>query len=138
MQNEETIMNFIKKHNLAVLATSSRDGKPEAATIEFSETQDLELIFDTFSSYRKYKNLKDNPNVAVVIASGQTSVQYEGIAHELNGKELEKYQKIHVKKLPDSEKFIKMEGIKVFKIIPKWIRYTDVSASPWKQFEIKF
>lgn len=137
-RNKKFVLDFIKKHTLAVLATASLDGKPEAAVVEFSENENLEIIFDTFSSFRKYGNLKKNPHVAVVIGSGNIAVQYEGIAVELNGTELTECKKIHIKKLPDSEEFTRMDGIKFFKIIPKWIRYTDVSASPWKEFEVIF
>ena len=109
----------MKKHTLAVLATTTEDGKPEAAVIEFSEKDNFELIFDTFSSFRKYKNLKSNKNVAVVIGWDENiTIQYEGTAIELHDKELQEYVEIHVNKLPDAKKFIKMKGIKFFKIIP--------------------
>lgn len=141
MENDEkkkSILDFIKKHRLAVLATTSPENKPEAAVIEFSEKDNFELIFDTFSTFRKYKNIQLNSDVAVVIGRDDITVQYEGEVVELKGDELKEYQKIHITKLPDSSKFVEMEDIKFFKIIPKWIRYTDVSVSPWKEFEITF
>lgn len=50
----------------------------------------------TLSTYRKYKNLQDNPRVSFVIGwDDDISVQYEGIAVELKGEELKKYQNIH-------------------------------------------
>jgi len=136
---ERRILNFVKKHKLAVLATINNEGKPESSVIEFSEKNNLELIFDTFSSFRKYKNIKSNPEVAIVIGWDENiTIQYEGTATELKDKELQESINLHINKLQDAKKFVGMEGIKFFKITPKWIRYTDISNEPWEIFEIKF
>lgn len=138
-EKKKLILDFIKRHNLAVLATTTPENKPEAAIVEFSEKDNLELIFDTFFTFRKYKNLQSNTNVAVVIGRDEDkTVQYEGEAIELKDNELKECQKIHVTKLPDAAKFVEMKDIKFFKIIPKWARYTDVSKHPWKEFEVTF
>lgn len=137
--DRKTILDFIKKHTLAVLATATPDGKPGASVIEFSETDNFELIFDTFEHFRKYKSLKDNPYVAVVIGwDKDITVQFYGKATKLQIDELERYQKIHIKKLPDSAKFVNMKGIKYFKVIPELIKYTDLNFHPWKIIEISF
>ena len=52
---------------LGVLATVALDGSPEAALMGVVTTPELELIFDTVKSSRKYPNLKNNPRVAWVI-----------------------------------------------------------------------
>ena len=84
-QNKKLISDFIKKHNLAVLATVDSEGKPEAAVIKFSVRDELNLIFDTSNRFRKYENLKNNRNAAVVIGWDQNiTVQYEGITYELS------------------------------------------------------
>jgi len=133
------ILNFIKKHTLAVLATTAPNGKPEASVIEFSERDNFELIFDTFSTFRKYKNLKRNASVAVVIGwDDNITVQYEGVVEELSGKELQECVKVHIAKCPDTKKFVNQKNIKFFKIIPKWIRYSDLNVDPWKVFEVNF
>ncbi|AJF62809.1 MAG: Pyridoxamine 5'-phosphate oxidase [archaeon GW2011_AR20] len=138
-EKKELILNFIKKHTLAVLSTISSKSKPEAAVIEFSEKNNLELIFDTFKNFRKYNNLKGNNNVAVVIGWDKNiTTQYEGIAVEINNRELTEYQKIHITKLPNAEKFLHMAGIKFFKIIPKWIRYSNLNTNPWEIIELSF
>src|SRR5688572_23078061 len=93
----EKILQFIKKHDIGVIATTDTV-KPEAAVIEYGETDDLELIFDTFVSSRKYQNLSQNPRVAFVIGwDDNITVQYEGEAVELNGEEVEKYKAIYFK-----------------------------------------
>lgn len=132
-------LDFIKRHKLAVLATADNNCNPEAAVIEFSQKNNFELIFDTFSHFRKYKNIKNNPNVAVVIGWDEDiTVQYEGNAVELKGAELLKCVMIHATKLPNVRKFTKIKGVKFFKIIPKWIRYNDLNTTPWNVFEIHF
>ncbi len=90
MDKKQFVLDFIKKHTICVLSTVTPDNQPEAAVIEFAETKNFELIFDTFNTYRKYQNLKKNPSVAVVIGWDENiTVQYEGWAEELSGAELE-------------------------------------------------
>ena len=134
---KETIGNLINQSQLAVLSTVTPENTSESAVIEFSIGDNFELIFDTLPISRKYKNLKDNQNVSVVIGWEPATVQYEGIVIEPDGKELGKCKRIHFHKFPDAVKFEKFD-MKFFKIIPKWIRYTDVSKQPWEVFEIKF
>lgn len=133
------VLGFIKKHNIGVLATITQDGKPEAAVIEFAETDDFELVFDTFTTYRKYKNIQYNPNVAFVIGWDENiTVQYEGVTKELRGSELKKYKKIYFTKNPDAQKWQKYEEIAYFKITPTWVRYRDGNTDPATIFEIGF
>ncbi len=138
-ENKKLILNFIKRHDIGVLATITPDGMPEAAVIEFAETDDLELIFDTFMTYRKYANIKNNQNVAFVIGWDENiTVQYEGMAQELFGEELAKYKQIYFTKNPDAKKWQQFEEIVYFKIIPKWIRYRDGNTDPMDISEISF
>lgn len=138
MDNKKIILEFIKKQKLAVISTVGKDQKPESAVLEFGETDDLEIIFDCFSSSRKYKNLMTNKNVSLVIGWDENiTVQYEGVAEELVGAEKEKYQKIYWIKNPKAERWSKQEGIAYFKVKPEWIRYSDLNEHPWKVFEVK-
>ena len=132
------IYEFLSKRTLAVLATA--DGmQPEAAVIEYSVLPNLELIFDTDTSFRKYRNLLSNPRVALAIGwDGNVTVQYEGLAKDLNESELGRYRNTHLEKFPDAIKFEEFIGIKYFKIVPRWIRYTDLGNFPWKRFEVRF
>ena len=64
-------------------------------------TPQLEVIFDTVKSSRKYPNLKKNPRVAWVVGcTTEVSVQYEGLAEESAGEELAKYKKIYFAAFP--------------------------------------
>ncbi len=134
---KETIRRLINQSKLAVLSTITPENTSESAVVEVSARDNLELIFDTLPIFRKYKNLNNNQNVSVVIGWEPATIQYEGIATELTGDVLEEYKQIHFSKFPEAVKFEKL-GIKFFRVIPRWIRYTDVSRQPWEVFEVEF
>lgn len=137
MDKKKVILEFIKKQKLAVLSTINSRGKPQSAVLEFGDTDKLEIIFDTFPDARKYKNLKQNKHVSLVIGwDDNITVQYEGKASELEGEELEKYKKEYFRKNPKAKKW-DARGVKHFKVSPTWIRYSDLNKDPWDIFEIK-
>jgi len=87
--NVDEVFQFMNRESLAVLATAAVNGQPEAALMGFAVTPELEIIFDTVKSSRKYPNLKKNPRVAWVIGcTTEVTVQYEGVAEELEGEQL--------------------------------------------------
>jgi general stress protein 26 len=121
------VYQFMKSERLAVLATSGEDGRPEAALMGFAVTQDLEIIFDTVKTSRKYPNLKKNSRVAWVIGCAtEITVQYEGIAQELETEEeLTKYKKTYFEAFPDGPARESWPGITYFVVRPIWVRYCD-------------
>lgn len=124
--NVEEVFAFMNNERLAVLATASEDGQPEAALMGFAVTPELEIIFDTLRSSRKYPNLKKNPRVAWVIGcTTEVTVQYEGTAEELEGAELVKCKKPYFAKFPDGPARESWPGITYFVVRPKWVRYCD-------------
>jgi pyridoxine/pyridoxamine 5'-phosphate oxidase len=135
---KEKILEFFKSQKLVTLATADINGRPEAATVAISETDDLELIFGCYSTARKYQNLVLNPQVAVVFSQDKVSVQYEGKAVEIKGEEAQKYQDIHIAKHAGSAKHLSHKAEKYFKVAPSWIRFMDHSVKPNLEFEIKF
>lgn len=139
MNDKKKILDFMKTQKLMVLSTIHPNGSPEAAVMEFAETDKLELIFDTFTTYRKYPNLKANPRVAAVIGWDEgITIQYEGLARELSGGEKEKAVQLRIAKMPHAAKFAAMKEVVHFKISPIWIRYADYSKEPWEVFELEF
>lgn len=133
---KQIILDFIKRNKIGVIATTNSN-QPEAAVVEYGETENFELIFDTFISSRKYQNLLKNPGVAFVIGWDEDiTIQYEGEANELKGEELKKYKEIYFKKNPRAKKWGGREGVTYFKIVPKWIRYSDLNQDPWEIFEV--
>lgn len=136
MNHKKIIFDFIKKQKLAVISTIG-DFKPESAVLEFGETEDLELIFDTLTSSRKYKNLKVNKDVSFVIGWDENiTVQYEGEAEEIKGEKAKKYKQTYWIKNPKAQRWEANKEITYFKVTPKWVRYSDLNKNPWDVFEI--
>jgi hypothetical protein len=92
--NVQEVYEFMNKERLSIITDS---GLPQPALMGMAVTPQLEVIFDTVRSSRKYPNLKKNPRVAWVVGcTTEVSVQYEGLAEELAGEELAKYKKIYL------------------------------------------
>ncbi|MGB7439283.1 MAG: pyridoxamine 5'-phosphate oxidase family protein [Candidatus Acidiferrum sp.] len=124
--NVDEVYQFMKSEQLAVLATVGEDQRPEAALMGFAVTEELEIVFDTVKSSRKYPNLKKNPRVAWVIGcTTEITVQFEGVAEELEGEELAKYKKTYFAAFPDGPARESWPGITYFVVRPKWVRYCD-------------
>jgi len=124
--NVEEVFAFLESERLGVLSTATNSGRPEAALMGFAATPELEIIFDTVKSSRKYAILKENPRVAWVIGcTTEITVQYEGVAEELEGEGLAKYKKIYFRKFTDGPARENWPGITYFVVRPKWVRYCD-------------
>lgn len=128
--NLAEVFRFMNSERLAVLATVGDDRRPEAALMGFAVTPELEIIFDTVKTSRKYPNLKKNPRVAWVIGcSTEITVQYEGMAEELEGEELAKYKRTYFAAFPDGPARESWPGITYFVVRPKWVRYCDYDTT---------
>lgn len=129
-EQKTKILDFLDKQLLTVISTSQKDA-PEAAVIGFAENENLELFFGTFNTTRKYANIKSNPRVAFVIGwslDEVITVQYEGIATELEGEAAELAKQKVVTKNPGSSRFANDPKQRYFKVEPKWIRYSALKA----------
>jgi general stress protein 26 len=122
------ILDFIRSEMLTVISTVGDNAKPEGAVIAFAETENLELIFGTSNSTRKYANIQKNPNVAFVIgwdADAFITVQYEGVAKELTSDDAKTYNAIMAAKNPRAKKFGNRADQRYFFVKPTWVRYTS-------------
>ncbi|HXB45903.1 MAG TPA: pyridoxamine 5'-phosphate oxidase family protein [Puia sp.] len=124
---KEFIYHFIKQHILAVITTCSKENRPEAALIGIAVSEDIEIIFDTVKSSRKYLNIMGNPFVAMVIGwDDETTVQYEGKATILSGQESQYLKEIYYDVYKDGrQRADTWPGLVHFKISPSWIRYSN-------------
>ena len=138
--SKKTVQDYLRTQLLCVIATVDQRGRPQAATVAFSENNKLELCIGTRSDTRKYANIKRTKQVALVIGvdiSRKISVQYEGVAVELQGKELAQCRQQHISKNPGTARFVNDSLERFFKITPTWIRFCDYRKKP-TSFEIKF
>jgi general stress protein 26 len=125
---KELVYNFIKKYALGIVATTSKDNKPEAALVGIAVSGNLEIIFDTVKSSRKYHNILQNSKVALVIGwDNETTVQYEGTAEVLgNDAEADNLREIYYKAYPDGrERAETWPELVHLKVTPKWLRYSN-------------
>ena len=97
-------------------------------------TDRFEVVFDTLESSRKAQNLKRNPRVAFVIGGllpgEERTVQYEGIADEPSGVELERLKQIYYAVYPDGPSRLSWPGLTYVRARPTWIRYSDYTVDP--------
>jgi general stress protein 26 len=137
--NKKELFHFIDKCDLAVLASVSSSSGPQATLMGIAVTAELEVVFDTLKTSRKYQNLTLNPRVAFVIGwENETTVQYEGQAEELHGPELQLYKEVYFRKWPDGRERENWPNICYFRVRPTWIRYSDFNKNTYRIIETPF
>ncbi|HSX31430.1 MAG TPA: pyridoxamine 5'-phosphate oxidase family protein [Candidatus Saccharimonadales bacterium] len=137
--DQQIVLDFIAAQPLGVFCTINAQGLPEAAVMAVSQTDKLELIFQTPNTTRKYANLQANPHIAVVIgwdSEDFTTVQYEGMVREVvDNNERAECARIHDgKKGPGAKSYSHIPENKFFVVTPTYIRYTD----PTRTIELTF
>jgi hypothetical protein len=131
--------DFLSKHRLGVLSTLGGTNTPQSALVGIAVTPELEIVFDTVKTSRKYPNLVTRPKCSFVIGwAGEQTVQYEGRAEELRGAELERCQEVYFRAYPDGPLRLSWPGIVYFVVKPTWIRYSDFDQTPPLIREFRF
>jgi hypothetical protein len=129
----EDLLAFLRGHRLAVVASVSAD-TAQAAVVGIAVTDRFEIVFDTLSSSRKAGNLRRNPNLALVIGGliegDERTIQYEGIADEPAGTELERIRQAYYLVYPDGRDRVHWPGLIYVRVRPTWIRYSDYNTDP--------
>lgn len=117
---------FLQRHFLGVIATVSPQGAPEAAVVGIATTPRFELVFDTLATTRKAINLRHSPRIACVVGwDEEQTVQYQGIADEPTGLELERIKRHDFGQFPDGPIRQSWPDITYFRVKPTFIRYSD-------------
>ena len=131
---------FMARFRYGVVSSIARDGSPQSALVGIAVTPELEIVFDTVKSSRKYPNLTERPACAVVIGGwdSEQTVQFEGVAVEPVGAELKHFQDIYFAVWPDGPSRLSWPGLTHFVLKPRWIRYTDFDQSPPLIVEMSF
>jgi general stress protein 26 len=130
-KEDRTILDFLRTQPMATISTIPPGSlQPESALIAFTQTDELEIIFETFAHTRKWDNLQQNPHISLVIGwdtKRYLTVQYEGVATlAADDEQAESYiQAFLTKDTPCTEKFLRDKRVRLFKIRPTWIRYSD-------------
>jgi len=123
---KRNLYDFIAAQRFAVVATNSANGPPEAAVVGISVTPDLELIFETTDATRKHANLRRDPRASFVIGGDdQRTLQYEGVADEPMGTELERLKTTFFSAWPELHSHEGWPGLTYFRVKPRWIRFSS-------------
>jgi general stress protein 26 len=139
--NPQKLLEFLRSHRLAVQASVSGMTQPQAAVVGVALGDDFEIVFDTLQTSRKAKNLRENPHLALVIggltAGDERTAQYEGLADEPKGAELERLKEIYYSGYPDGRNRAIWPGLIYIRVKPKWIRYSDYNQDPPEILEFR-
>jgi pyridoxine/pyridoxamine 5'-phosphate oxidase len=125
------LFEFISGCKLAVLGSVSPEGVPQSALVGIAVTEELEIVFDTLDTTRKFRNLTANRRASFIIGwVGEQTVQFEGEAFLPKGEELDRYKKIYFATWPDGPARQNWSGMTYFVVRPRWIRYSDFDQRP--------
>lgn len=133
------IYAFMSEFRYGVVSSISSNGTPQSALVGIAVTPELEIVFDTVQSSRKYPNLIERPECSFVVGwGGEQTVQFEGIAVEPEGAELERVQEAYFAVWPDGPARTLWPGIAYFVVRPRWLRFSDFDQSPPLIVEMSF
>jgi hypothetical protein len=125
------LYSFMSGYRYGVVSSVSEDGTPQAALVGIATTSELEIIFDTVKTSRKYANLIARPECSFVVGwDGEKTVQFEGIAVEPREPDLKRYQDLYFAVWTDGPSRMQWPGIAYFVVRPRWVRYSDFEQNP--------
>lgn len=126
----DVLLRFLRDHRLAVQASVAPNGAPQAAVVGYAVSDDLEIVFDTVESTRKYHNLSTDPRIALVIGWGEVTAQIEGLVDFPQGPDLEHLREVYFAAYPDGRDRLAWPGITYVRVRPRWVRFSDFSQEP--------
>jgi pyridoxine/pyridoxamine 5'-phosphate oxidase len=123
---------YIGGVNCGVISTADKQHGPEAAFINLAVASNLEIVFETLISSRKYRNLQTDPRAALVIGGhGKTTLQIEGFVDEPVETDLDEAISLYYDACPQNNSHRNWPGLTYLRLRPRWIRYSDY-GHPWK------
>jgi PPOX class probable F420-dependent enzyme len=135
--DKDALVQFVRARRLAVLATISADGIPQAAVVGVAATDDGEIIFDTTRTSRKFVNLTRQPRVALAIGcdwADEQTVQLEGTAGEVPHDH--PAVAAYYQQFPTGRERAGWPGIVYVRVRPDWGRYSDYRPETFGTHEI--
>lgn len=129
--NVADLYSFMTRFRYGVVSSATVDGSPQSALVGIAVTPQLEIVFDTLNTSRKYRNLVARPSCSFVVGwSGEQTLQFDGVASLPVDEELRRYQEVYFGVWLDGPARITWPGIAYFVVRPKWIRYSDFDQNP--------
>lgn len=128
------LLAFMRTHRLAVQASGGAERSVQAALVGIAVTDAFEIVFDALDSSRKIRNLRGSARAAFVLGGWQPgderTIQFEGIADEPSGAELERIKAAYFATWPDGPSRQSWPGLVYVRVRPTWIRYSDFNGDP--------
>jgi pyridoxine/pyridoxamine 5'-phosphate oxidase len=136
---QDELLAFLRAHRILVQASVDEHGAPQAAVVGYAVSSELELVFDTLDSTRKYQNLVREPRCALVIGwDHERTLQIEGIADFPEGAELARLRDVYFEAYPDGRDRLAWPGICHVRVRPLWLRFSDFTVDPARIVERRF
>jgi PPOX class probable F420-dependent enzyme len=136
--NRSDLVAFVRERGLAVVATTGPQGEPQAALVGVACTDQAEIIFDTLTSSRKYRNIQSRPEVAVVIGwDDEVTVQCQGAADILTSDDLTRCTADYFKQCPEGRDRAADPNIAHVRIRPRWVRFSDFRLESFSVEELQ-
>ncbi|HEX5387121.1 MAG TPA: pyridoxamine 5'-phosphate oxidase family protein [Gemmatimonadales bacterium] len=128
------LLAFMREQRLAVQASAGPGNTVQAALVGIAVTDSFELVFDTLDTTRKAQNLRRAPSVGFVLggwhAGDERTVQYEGIADQPAGDDLDRLKAAYFHVWPDGRARQSWPGLIYIRARPTWIRYSEFNRNP--------
>src|SRR5262245_1325720 len=115
MISRTTLLEFLRAHRYAVLATRPPRHGAHAAVVGIAVSDNFELVFDTVASSRKAHNIDGDGRVALVIGGAdgeERTVQYEGWAELLPTADIRFVEELYFQVFPDGRDRLSWPGIR--------------------------
>lgn len=137
--DQSELYAFMAGNRYGVVSSTAGDGAPQSALVGIAVTPELEIVFDTLKSMRKYRNLIERPACSFVVGwTGEQTLQFEGTAFEPEGAELARYQQAYFEVWPDGPARLCWQGLVHMAVRPTWVRYSDFDQRPAFIYETRF
>jgi len=129
--DKAALHSFMTRALYGVVSSLAVDGTPQSALVGVAITPELEIVFDTLKTTRKYANLAARPACSVALWwGGEQTVQLDGVVLEPTGAELDRYREAYFTVWPDGRDRLAWAGITHLVVRPRWIRATDYDQVP--------
>jgi len=137
---KESFFSYLKEQTLAVIATTSSDAQPEAATVDYFMDDNWNIYVLTHKETRKVENIQKNNKVAVVVGTvlATHTAQIEGKARIIKPSDPEFSDLLlhfaGLKSLYASPLF-KITGVDlvIIKITITWLRWLEINKESMRE-----
>jgi len=140
VNERELILDFVRRHRMAVQASTAANGAPQAAVVGVAVSDRLELVFDTNVTSRKLLNLRRDPRIALVLGwdlEEGCTLQVEGLADEPTGFERMRLQAVYLTAFTDGAERVGDPNITYVRVRPTWLRLSDFRTIPPTVIEVE-